>query len=310
MNNLNTKTNHGESKEGLGHLLALFTIIVWGATFISSKILLDAFSPLEILFFRFFLGTIALSLVSPRKLSIKNTRHNIYFIIAGISGVTLYFLFENIALTYTLASNVGIIVSVSPFFTALLSKILLPSEKLKKTFFIGFLFAIIGIAIISLNGKLKLEINPLGDLLGLFAAFVWSIYSIMVKKISDLKYNMIKSTRRIFFIGLIFMIPFAFFMKFNLDLSRFHNPIYLGNILFLGLGASATCFVTWSLSVKYIGAIKTSVYIYAIPVVTVILATLFLKEDISIHSIVGMILIIIGLVLSESNISVKSKNKK
>ena len=89
--------------------------------------------------------------------------------LAGICGVTLYFLFENIALTYTMASNVGVIVAISPFFTALFSHIFNPDETLQPRFFLGFLLAIGGIALISFNGQ-ALQLNPLGDFLAAGAA--------------------------------------------------------------------------------------------------------------------------------------------
>lgn len=70
------------------------------------------------------------------------------------------------------------------------------------------------------------------------------------------------------------------------------NPLYLLNILFLGLGASALCFVTWNLAVTLLGAIKTSVYIYMVPVITVVMSILILQEQITILTAVGTTLIL------------------
>ena len=78
----------------LGHISAFFTVLFWGTTFISTKILLTDFSPIEILFFRFVLGTLALYIAFPHKLKLTDKKHNITFILAGIFGVTLYFLFQ------------------------------------------------------------------------------------------------------------------------------------------------------------------------------------------------------------------------
>ncbi|MCB6367639.1 DMT family transporter, partial [Intestinibacillus massiliensis] len=92
-----------------GHGAALFTILVWGTTFISTKILLTDFTPIEILFFRFLLGLAALILVYPRRLRLTERKQEVTFALAGLCGVCLYYLLENIALTYTMASNVGVI---------------------------------------------------------------------------------------------------------------------------------------------------------------------------------------------------------
>ena len=130
------------NKTAAGHLAALVTILIWGTTFISTKVLLQDFQPIEILFFRFVLGLIALFLVYPRPLKGTSLRQELTFAAAGLSGVCLYYLLENIALTYTMASNVGVIISVAPFFTALLSRLFLKQEgTLRANFFIGFLAA-------------------------------------------------------------------------------------------------------------------------------------------------------------------------
>ena len=260
----------------IGRLSALLTIIIWGTTFISTKILLVDFQPVEILFFRFIMGLLALLVVYPHRLRGTNRRQELTFVAAGLCGICLYYLMENIALTYTLASNVGVIISVAPFFTAILSHLVMKEEKLRANFFLGFVVAMVGIFLISFNGS-RLELNPMGDLLALLAALIWACYSVLTTKISCFGYNTILTTRRVFFYGILFMIPALFLFDFRLELSRFANPVYLLNIIYLGLGASALCFVTWNFAVKVLGAVKTSVYIYMVPVITVAPSALVLR---------------------------------
>ena len=178
----------------LGCGFALITIMIWGTTFTSTKILLLDFKPVEILFFRFLLGYLALFLACPRPLKLPSVRQEAVFALAGLCGICLYYMLENIALTYTMASNVGVIISVAPFFTALLSHLFLKEERPQASFFIGFAVAMAGIALISFNGS-KLELNPIGDLLALLAALVWACYSVLTKKISGYGYHTILTTR-------------------------------------------------------------------------------------------------------------------
>ncbi len=293
----------------MGHLSALLTVAIWGTTFISTKVLLVDFQPVEILFFRFILGLVALFLACPHRLKGTSRAQELTFAAAGLCGVCLYYLLENIALTYTLASNVGVIVSVSPFFTALFSHIFLREEKPKANFFLGFAVAMAGIMLISFNGS-ALELDPVGDLLALLAAFTWACYSVLTKKISTYGYPTILTTRRIFCYGILFMLPSMFFFDFQLELTRFADPICLFNIIFLGLGASALCFVTWNFAVKVLGAVKTSIYIYMVPVITVVTSVLILHEKVTALAAVGTLLALAGLLISESKLFLRKEKSK
>ncbi len=295
-------------KEITGHLSALITIFIWGTTFISTKILLEAISPIEILFLRFTIGFIVLLVVYPHRLKVKEKKQELFFAAAGLCGVTLYYLLENIALTYTFASNVGVIISVAPFFTAIFAHLFLDGEKLRVQFFIGFAVAVAGIFLISFNGSSNLQLNPSGDILAVLAAVVWAAYSVLTKKISSFNYNTIQSTRRIFFYGLVFMIPALFISEFKPNLNQMIQPVNLFNILFLGLGASALCFVTWNSAVKILGAVKTSVYIYMVPVITVVTSVIVLSETITGIAVFGILLTLAGLFISELKTSAKQRS--
>ncbi|RDU22478.1 DMT family transporter [Anaerosacchariphilus polymeriproducens] len=288
-----------ENKNLQGHLMAIITILIWGTTFISTKILLRDFTPVTILFIRFIIGYIALFLFYPRALKLNDKKQEIIFALAGLCGVTLYFLLENIALTYSFASNIGVIISVAPFFTYLFANKLLRKEGLQKSFFIGFLLAMIGIAFISFNGSSVFKLNPMGDFLGILAALVWAVYSILTKKLGEYGYNIVQTTRRIFFYGLVFMIPAVILLPFNIEVGTLIKPINLLNLFYLGFGASAICFVSWNWSIKVLGAVKTSVYIYLVPVITVITSAFILKEQITWLSALGTLLTLMGLILSE-----------
>lgn len=282
-----------------GHAAAIITIFVWGVTFISTKILLTGFLPLEILFCRFVIGYLALFSICPRLLPYGGLRQEVYFIAAGLTGICLYYLLENIALTYTLASNVGVLLCTAPFFTALAGfAASRGKERPHRRFIFGFVLAMAGIYLIS-TAESGMQFNLTGDILALSAAAVWALYAVLTRKITTFGYNTILITRHIFFYGLLFMLPALYIFGFTPDLTRFYNPAYLFNILFLGLGASAMCFVTWNYAVKVLGAVKTSAYIYAVPVLTVASAVIVLNEPVTVKMLAGGVLIILGLLLSQ-----------
>ena len=282
-----------------GHLLATLSVFIWGTTFISSKILLADFTPVELLFLRFVIGYVCLWLMSPKKMKVTEKIHELYFFGAGLAGICLYYLFENLALVYTQASNVGVITSISPFFIGISAHLFLKDEKLKKSFFVGFVFAIIGIGIISFSGQEEIQLNMAGDLLSVVAAMMWGLYAILARKVGEFGYPVIRSTRRMFFYGILTMLPMVLFSGFDTDITRFKNPINLANLLFLGVGACAICFVTWNRAVEILGAIKTSVYIYIIPVITIITSVIVLHEKITWLSAAGTMLTMAGVIISE-----------
>lgn len=288
-----------KNKRITGHISACITIVIWGTTFISTKILLENFKPMEILFFRFLLGFLALAIVCPKRLKWNGLKRELTFAAAGLTGICLYYLLENVALTFTMASNVGVIISIAPFFTAILSHIFLrETEKPQINFYIGFVIAMAGICLINFNGT-KMHLNPLGDLLSIAAAIVWACYCVLSKKISSFGFPTTLTTRRVFAYGILFMIPFLSLGDFHINIERFQAPANLGNMLFLGIGASALCFVTWNSAVKILGTIKTSIYIYLVPVITMAASALILSEAITVIAAAGAALTLSGLPFSE-----------
>lgn len=285
--------------EAVGHLLAFVTTIMWGTSFISTKVLLNCFNPLEILFFRFLLGYLALWALYPHRLKLERKKDKLWLFLAALTGVTIYFLCENTALTYTLAANVSVLVAVAPFLTGLLSQ-LTGNGKMTGGFLLGFLISIVGICLISYSGSAVLKLNPLGDILALAAALMWALYSIFTDKANEGKaYPVFGVTRRIFLYGILTMLPCMAVMDFKLwDPARLQPKVIL-NLLYLGLCCSAAGYLTWNKAMGILGTIKTSAYIYLIPLVTLIFSALVLRERITWISMVGTVLVLGGLVLSE-----------
>ena len=301
-----------------GYVLATITIFFWGITFICTKALLNDFSALEILFFRFLAAYIGLWIIRPKRQKIQ-PRDNILFVLAGLSGVVLYQFTENMAINFTNASNVSVIVSICPLFTALIAQYFLKENHLNLWFLLGFLISIMGVALVCFNGKMELELNPVGDLLALFAAICWGFYSLFVSLINKNNYDPICVTRRVFFYAVLFMLPLmasgyavtqsgaqgdiaqSMFVTFDkaINAARFSKPLNWFNLLFLGFIASGFCFSAWNKTCEILGTVKVTCGLYLIPVVTIIFAFFTLGEKITLLGGIGAVLTIIGLFISE-----------
>ena len=301
-----------------GYALASITIFFWGITFICTKALLNDFSALEILFFRFLAAYIGLWIIRPKFEKIER-RDNILFILAGLSGVVLYQFSENIAINYTNASNVSVIVSICPLFTAIIAQYFLKENHLNLWFLLGFLISITGVALVCFNGKMELKLNPKGDLLALFAGICWGFYSLFVSLINKKNYDPVCATRRVFFYAVLFMLPLmiagyivtqsdsksdiaaSMFVTISkaINAERFSKPMNWVNLLFLGVVASGFCFSAWNKACEIVGTVKVSCGIYLIPVVTIVFAFFTLGEQITWLGAIGAVLTIIGLFVSE-----------
>jgi drug/metabolite transporter (DMT)-like permease len=281
-----------------GHLAAGFTMFVWSVTFISTKVLLLEFTPTEIAFYRFIFAYVALFLLSPKPIRPRTVKEELLFAASGLFGVTFYFTFQNIGLSYTLASNASLLVSVAPMFTAILAHFIWKKQGLSRHFFIGFLIAITGVALVAFNGRFILKLNPLGDLLMVLAALSWAVYSNLLT-VMDSKLTLVQRTRKVFFYGLLTMIPVLFFVGFEFRMERLQNWENLANLLFLGLIASALCFLIWSYAVERLGSVRTTTYIYLIPSITIFFSYILLHEPITWATIVGTLLILAGLYFSD-----------
>ena len=280
-------------------MAALLCAIIWGTTFISTKVVLSTFTPIEILVVRFVLGYLLLWALRPKKLSFQGIKWEANTFFAGVFGIALYYLAENYALEYTSAGNVSLIVSTAPFFIAITFRLLKESdEKFSLFFFLGFILAICGIALMNYSeGAFTFDL--IGSLLALLGAILWGIYSVFIKRAGKENIDTIALTRRTFFYGIVVLLPIALALGFDISFDDFKDLRVLSNVVYLGVGASAICFVVWNFAIKSLGALVSGVYIYLVPAITVVFSYFFLNEGMNIYMIAGTVLVIIGLVISE-----------
>lgn len=305
-----------QGKRWRGHLTALIVIMMWGTTFVSTKVLLRSFSPLEILFFRILLAYGALWAIHPHKSRFAGWKTEGLYLAAGVCGVTAYFLLENVALQFSTASNVSIVLSVAPMFTAVAAHFLLRDERLYPRFFVGFAVAIAGVCLVSLNGNLNLKLNPVGDLLAVLAALSFGLYTVLIRKLNDpgrypegLAPHSAACTRRVFFYGLLTMVPVFLVTGIRPQVELLLQPVNLLNILYLGLGASAAGFVAWNWTIGVLGATRTNAYIYLQPVAAIVVSMIVLHEVITPLAVAGTALTLGGLYLSQSRGKMAVKDK-
>ena len=297
-----------------GVALAAFVVIVWSATFVNTKALLTDFSALEILAIRFALAWVALWAIHPHGMGPLRIRDEALFATAGLAGATVYQMLENVAIHFTNASNVGILVATSSLFAAVMSRLLLGERTFSPRFLIGCALALGGVVLVSLGGARTFHFRPIGDALALGAAMSWGVYSAAVTVVNRGGWHPVAAIRRAFFWALVFMLPLLLLalaapeaaarVSCSLDLSRAGNAARfarlpnLANLAFLGLLASAFCFVAWNKACERLGTVRCSLGLYLIPVIAFLIAHVFLGETLPAAGVAGAVLVLAGVAVA------------
>ena len=282
------------TKNYIYHLIAILTVGIWGLTFISTKVLIEhGLSPQEIFLLRFLMAYLGIWFISPRKLFADNWKDELWLLWGGVTGGSFYFFTENTGLEITLATNVAFIVCTAPLLTTILSLLIYKKEKATAGLVGGSLLALVGVALVVYNGHFILKISPLGDFLTLLAAFSWAFYSLIMKKMSG-RYRTTFITRKIFFYGILTILPAFILHPWQFSLSGLWQPAVWMNLLFLGVLASLVCFVVWNIILKQLGTVRASNYIYLNPLFTLIGSAVLLDEQFTVMSLMGAMLILGG----------------
>lgn len=284
----------------LSHVGAMFAIAVWGTSFVSTKVLIDnGLHAVEIYIYRFLLAYVLVLLFCHNRLWARSWRDELLFMTCGLCGGSIYFIAENTALNYTLVSNVSLITTMAPLLTTLLIGLIYKGERPGRWVYIGSVIALVGVACIIFKGGFNMEVMPLGDMLALSAAFSWAIYSVVLRKVNA-NYSAMFITRKTFFYGLVTALPFLAAEPEICPINVLARPAVFGNLLFLGVTASMLAYLIWAATVKRLGAIKASNYLYFQPIVTMIFSAIVFDDDpVTIVGCVGCVLIIGGVVLGD-----------
>lgn len=289
-------------KQILYHAVAFIVVAIWGSTFVFTKLLLlGGLSPAQIFTLRFIIAYALLlvySLAKGIRWVASSWQDELLMAALGVTGGSLYFLTENSAMNYTTTTNTSLLVSLSPLVATTLITIFYKSQRLNKRQSLGTLMAAVGVVLVVLNGHFVLHLSPYGDLLAFSAALCWGVYSLLMIRASS-RYGTVFITRKVFFYGLLSMIPY-YIWRPGLGIEQLAaQPQLIWNLLFLGCIASMVCFLAWNWVLKKLGAVVATNYVYLNPVVTIIFAWMILSEQITIYLLLGTALILLGMYLAD-----------
>lgn len=289
------------------HLVAFATVAIWGSTFVSTKVLmLNGLSPAQIFTLRFLIAYVMMLAVYHSRLWADSWRDELKMMLLGISGGSLYFLSENEAMNFTSTTNTSLIVCSCPLFATLLVRLVYRSTtRISMMQLGGSLLAFAGMVIVVLNGRFVLHLSPLGDALAFTACLSWSVYSLLMKWVSA-KYGAAFITRKVFFYGVLTILPYYIFYPTLPTAAVLTKPVVVGNLAFLGCLASMICFLTWNWCISKLGAVKATNWVYFNPITTMIFASWVLGEKITPYFLAGASCILLGMFVADR--STKTNN--
>lgn len=286
--------------------MAFIVVVIWGSTFVFTKMLLQVgLSPAQIFTLRFIIAYVLLlgySLFTQRsafRVFTSSWRDELLMVGLGVTGGSVYFLAENAAMLYTTATNTSLIVCSCPLFTMLLVALFYwKSEHFTRIQLLGSLMACAGMAVVVLNGHFVLHLSPLGDMLAFGACLCWAFYSLLIKVVLA-RYDNLLITRKVFFYGLLTILPYYWMYPSFPSMGVLLAPQVLFNLLFLGVVASLLCFLVWNWLIRRLGAVEATNWVYVNPVSTIVFAWWLLDEQITIWFLLGTLLILSGMYLCD-----------
>lgn len=297
---INNALDRSSRSNLLYHLVAFITVAIWGTTFVSTKVLmLNELSPAHIFTLRFCIAYVLMLCFNHKRLFAQSWHDEVKMALLGITGGSLYFMCENEAMNYTTTTNTSLIVCSCPLFATLLVRLVYrQTSRINALQLAGSLLAFAGMVIVVLNGRFVLHLSPIGDALAFMACISWAVYSLLMKSVA-IKYSAAFITRKVFFYGVVTILPYYLFESEMPSLNVLARPQVIGNLLFLGCLASMVCFLTWNWCIARLGAVKATNWVYFNPITTMLFASWVLGETITPYFLMGAACIIVGMYVTE-----------
>ena len=282
------------------HLVDFLTVAIWVTTFVATKVLmLNGLSPAQIFTLRFSIAYVLMLCFNHRRFLADSWKDEAKMALLGITGGSLYFYSENEAMNFTTTTNTSLIVCSCPLFATLLVRMVYKdSSRIHIVQLLGSLLAFVGMIIVVLNGRFVLHLSPVGDALAFTACMCWAIYSLLMKSVSN-HYGAAFITRKVFFYGVLTILPYYLFIPGFPPIEVFSRPQVFGNLLFLGCLASMICFLTWNWCISKLGTVKATHWVYFNPITTMIFASWVLNEKITPYFLVGATCILLGMYVTD-----------
>ena len=272
------------------HIYAIITIFFWSSAFVFTRLALRYFSPLTLGFLRYFAASASLLIFALFiKIKIPNRADFKWFIAAGFFGFSFYIIVFNIGSVTVSASTSSLIITTAPVITTLLARIIY-KEKLGIIQYIAIIIEFTGVGVLTLMNGI-FSVNT-GLIWLIMASIAFSIYNLLQRKLTK-KYPALQSSIFSIWFGTVMLIIFLPASVAEIKIAPLMQMVYL---LILGIFPSAIAYLTWTYAFSLSkNASSVTNYMFLTPFLTTLLGILLAGETPDLATIIGGIIIMIGM---------------
>ncbi len=297
-----------KNKDYLAIGSALGAAFFWSFSFVWFKIAFLAYKPITVVIFRLIISAVLIMVIAwalkrLQKPSKKDLR--LFFLMAFFEPF-IYFLGESYGLKYVSSTVAAVIVATIPLLTPIAAWYFL-KEKVSRMNLFGLLFSFVGVSMVVLNRNFQFDASPLGIGLEFMAVFAAIAYAIVLKSLAS-RYNTLTIIAYQNLIGIALFLPIWLVLDFKDFINTPFHPQAFRAIILLAIFSSTLAFVFFTQSIRHMGVTKANTYINLIPVFVAILAFFILKDELGVQKIIGILVVVTGLFLSQ--LKKRNKNEK
>ncbi len=282
-------------------------MLFWGLTFVFYKISFESFRPVTVILLRLLISVpfIFISARLLKKIQRIEKKDLAYVIVLAFFEPFLYFMGESYGLTYVSPTIAAVIVATIPLLVPVAAYIVF-RERLSSMNIIGLFLSFIGVLVVIFTTDVEWGATIMGVLFMFMAVISAVAYAILIKKLT-FKYNGFTITAYQNFFGIFLFLPFFFLWDYETFISTTPSGRSLFALAYLGIFGSSITFILFARGVRELGASRANIFANLIPVFAAVFSYFVLKEEMPILKIIGIIVVISGLVLSQLK-TLKIKN--
>uniref|UniRef100_UPI003216A543 DMT family transporter n=1 Tax=uncultured Draconibacterium sp. TaxID=1573823 RepID=UPI003216A543 len=288
-----------KNKDILATGAALGAAFFWSFSFVWFKIAFLAYKPITVVIFRLAISAALITLIAwgLKRLQKPSRKDLRLFLLMAFFEPFIYFLGESYGLKYVSSTVAAVIVATIPLLSPIAAWYF-HKEKVSRMNVIGLLFSFAGVALVVLNGSFRFDASPLGVGLEFMAVFAAIAYAIVLKSLAS-RYNTLTIIAYQNIIGVILFLPIWLALDLNDFINTEFHPQAFRAIILLAVFSSTLAFVFFTQSVRQMGVTKANTFINLVPVFVAILAYILLKDELGLQKIIGIVVVVAGLFLSQ-----------